>query len=102
MGVSFVMKNAKDLGCRKFEFRKPYPDDYPDALIRTVQRRVTIWRGDMARSLVFGPNGDAQPQMTSDALRNLEAARVRGHLQTTEPETEKGGPSQEQLVEATT
>jgi hypothetical protein len=79
-----------------------HPDDYPDALIRTVQRRVKIWRGDMARSLVFGPNGDAQPQMTSDALRNLEAARVRGHLQPTETETEKGGHSQEQMVEATT
>lgn len=68
----------------------------------TAVRRVKIWRGDMARSLVFGPNGDAQPQMTSDALRNLEAARVRGHLQPTEPETEKGGHSQEQMVEATT
>ncbi len=67
-----------------------------------VQRRVKIWRGDIARSLVFGPDGDAQPQMTSDALRNLEAARVRGHLQPTEPEIEKGGHSQEQMVEATT
>lgn len=78
-----------------------HPDDYPDALIRTVQRRVKIWRGDIARSLVFGPEGDAQQQMTSDALRNLEAPRVRGHLQPTEPETEKGEDLREQTAEAT-
>ena len=77
-----------------------HPDDYPDALIRTVQRRVKIWRADMARSLVFGPDGDAQPQMTSDALRNLEAARVRGHLEPTEPETNTGENLQEQMGEA--
>jgi hypothetical protein len=56
----------------------------------------------MARSLVFGPDGDAQPQMTSDALRNLEAARVRGHLEPTEPETNTGENLQEQMAEATT
>jgi len=35
-----------------------HPDAYPDALLRTVQRRVKIWRGDMARALVFGLNPD--------------------------------------------
>ena len=79
-----------------------HPDDCPDALIPTVQRRVKIWRADIARSFVFGPDGDAQPQMTSEALRNLEAAHVRDHLQPTEPETGKGGYSQEQMAEATT
>lgn len=31
------------------------PDAYPDKLIRTVQRRVKIWRREHARSLVLGP-----------------------------------------------
>ena len=68
---------------------------------RTVQRRVKIWRADMARSLVFGTDEDAQPQMTSDALRNLEAARVRGHLEPTEPDTTTGENPREQMGEAT-
>ena len=79
-----------------------HPDAWPDALIRTVQRRVKIWRADMARSLVFGTDEDAQPQMTSDALRNLEAARVRGHLEPTEPDTTTGENPREQMGEATT
>jgi len=81
---------------------RPRPERriYDDA-VRTVQRRVKIWRGDIARSLVFGPDGDAQPQMTSAALRNLEAPRVRGHLQPTEPETAKGEDLREQMPEAT-
>ena len=33
----------------------------------------------MARALVFGASAAAHPQMTSDALRNMEASRVRGH-----------------------
>ncbi|HEV8036506.1 hypothetical protein [Yoonia sp.] len=78
-----------------------HPNDYPDALIRTVQRRLKIWRADMARTLVFGTNDDVQPPMTSDALRNLEAARVRGHLEPTEPDTTTGKSSREQMSEAT-
>ena len=31
-----------------------YPDAYADHLLRTLQRRLKIWRGDMAHSLVFG------------------------------------------------
>ena len=33
------------------------PDCYPDALLRTVQRRLKIWRSEIASQLVFGiPN----------------------------------------------
>jgi hypothetical protein len=28
--------------------------DYPDALLRTLQRRLKVWRGEMAQALVFG------------------------------------------------
>ena len=31
-----------------------HPDRYPDGLLRTVQRRVKVWRGEMAHALVFG------------------------------------------------
>ena len=42
-----------------------HPEHYPDGLVRTVQRRLKIWRSDMAHALVFGrPDQSA----TSDAL----------------------------------
>ena len=31
-----------------------HPDDYPDSLIRTVQRRLKAWRRERAKSLVLG------------------------------------------------
>lgn len=39
--------------------QEAHPDAYCDGLIRTVQRRVKIWRGDMARALVYGADGGA-------------------------------------------
>lgn len=36
-----------------------YPGVYPDGLIRTVQRRMKIWRSTQANALVFGPFADA-------------------------------------------
>jgi hypothetical protein len=38
-----------------------YPDCYPDRLLRTVQRRLKVWRGEMARALVFGSAGSSRP-----------------------------------------
>ena len=38
-----------------------YPGRYADGLIRTVQRRIKIWRGARARDLMFGPFADAEP-----------------------------------------
>jgi hypothetical protein len=31
-----------------------YPGRYPDGLLRTVQRRLKVWRGEIASALVFG------------------------------------------------
>ena len=28
--------------------------EYPDALLRTLQRRLKVWRGEIAHALVFG------------------------------------------------
>ena len=55
-----------------------HPDAYPDGLLRTVQRRLKIWRAAMARELVFGTNHGAPELKAPDALRDLEASRVRG------------------------
>ena len=38
-----------------------YPDGYPDRLLRTVQRRLQVWRSEMARALVFGSVGSPRP-----------------------------------------
>ena len=42
-----------------------YPDSDPDRLLRTVQRRLKLWRSEMARALVFGsaepPRPDPMP-----------------------------------------
>jgi hypothetical protein len=40
-----------------------YPGEYPDGLIRTVQRRVKGWRRDRAHRMIFGiePGEAAQP-----------------------------------------
>jgi hypothetical protein len=79
-----------------------HPDAYPDGLIRTVQRRLKIWRGDMARELVFGTNGNAHPPMTPDALRTMKASRVRGHQEPPEAGTHESENPREQMAEATT
>jgi len=39
-----------------------YPNCYPDWLLRTVQRRLKVWRGEMARALVFGSPGASRPE----------------------------------------
>lgn len=36
------------------QLQSEHPDRYPDGLLRTVQRRVKVWRGEMAQALVFG------------------------------------------------
>jgi hypothetical protein len=37
--------------------QETYPGRYPDGLLRTVQRRLKIWRREIARALVFGRAG---------------------------------------------
>lgn len=32
-----------------------HPDEYPDHLLRTLQRRIKIWRKETAHAMVFGP-----------------------------------------------
>jgi hypothetical protein len=36
-----------------------YPGQYRDGLVRTVQRRLKIWRSALAHELVFGRDGAA-------------------------------------------
>ena len=92
-------QTGRELLCK---LQAAYPNTYPDALLRTVQRRLKTWRADMARALVFGTSSHAQPQMTSDALRNLEAPRARGHQESPESESCQSEKPREHLDEATT
>jgi hypothetical protein len=39
--------------------QETYPGCYPDGLVRTVQRRLKIWRSEIAHALVFGRAGGA-------------------------------------------
>lgn len=41
-----------------------YPDRYADGLLRTVQRRLKVWRAEMASALVFGLS---QPALSAAA-----------------------------------
>ncbi len=42
-----------------------YPGRYPDGLIRTVQRRLKVWRGEIASALVFGASQRASAALLS-------------------------------------
>ena len=79
-----------------------HPVSYPDGLIRTVQRRVKIWRAELARSLVFGDRADAHLLRASDALCNIGASRVRGPQEFPELGANESEHAREQLAEATT
>ncbi len=78
-----------------------HPETYPDGLLRTVQRRLKIWRAAMARELVFGTNHDAPILMAPDALRDIEASRDRGHQETTVDPAWPNEIHREHLPEAT-
>ena len=50
-----------------------YPGTYPEGQLRTLQRRLKVWRSEMARELIFGtsavPNGAAIGAATSAPTR---------------------------------
>jgi hypothetical protein len=37
-----------------------YPGAYPDRLLRTLQRRLKVWRGERAHTMIFGASGPAE------------------------------------------
>jgi hypothetical protein len=78
-----------------------HPEAYPDGLLRTVQRRLKIWRAAIARELVFGASQGASDQMTPDALRDVKASRAGGHQNPTIVLTSPNENHREHLVEAT-
>jgi hypothetical protein len=47
-----------------------YPGAYPDGLLRTLQRRLKAWRGEMAREMVFG-TGDGADAKESNTIPPL-------------------------------
>jgi hypothetical protein len=44
------------------------PGDYPDGLIRTVQRRLKIWRSEYAHALVFTHSSSSAGDLTGMGL----------------------------------
>jgi hypothetical protein len=66
-------QTARDL---LFKLQTAHPGAYPDGLLRTVQRRLKIWRAEMARDLVFGNGDDVAQLIVPDTLRNMEASRI--------------------------
>ena len=46
-----------------------YPGAYSDRLLRTLQRRVTIWRNEIAHAMVFGAmqSAPAESQLAAAA-----------------------------------
>jgi hypothetical protein len=79
-----------------------HPNVYPDGLLRTVQRRLKIWRAARARELVFGTNHGIPDPMSPDALRNVEVAHVRGRRDPTVELPPQNEIREEHLAEATT
>jgi hypothetical protein len=59
-----------------------YPEVYPDHLVRTVQRRLKIWRRESARALVLGKSDAVTTggELSGEALRWLRASRPAGKL----------------------
>ncbi|MHA7888789.1 MAG: hypothetical protein ACX937_15660, partial [Roseicyclus sp.] len=57
-----------------------HPGAYPDGLIRTVQRRLKIWRRESARALVLGDNDTvgASGGLSGEVLCWLRAPRPAG------------------------
>jgi hypothetical protein len=47
-------QTARELLARLKTTHSGAPADYPDAVLRTLQRRLKVWRAEMAHALVFG------------------------------------------------
>ena len=78
-----------------------HPEAYPDGLLRTVQRRLKIWRAAIASELVFGPKPGATILMPPGALRDVEASRAGGHQDPTVALASPNEIRREHLAEAT-
>ena len=50
------------------------PGAYPETLLRTLQRRVKQWRGDLARRMVFGTQDEAADHDRHEAMGMARAA----------------------------
>ena len=76
-----------------------YPGRYPDKLLRTLQRRVKVWRRERVHDLVFGPYdpGTMKPQPASAAAADsrLAAARLLAVAATSRPSAAPESPAGE-------
>ena len=57
---------------RRYIFTPPLtPGEYPDGLLRTVQRRVKVWRKEKATAMVFGEQGEMPTEESIPASREM-------------------------------
>ncbi len=52
-----------------------HPGRYPDCLLRTLQRRLKIWRAECARDMVFGPTKGVSDTGANDPAAMLTALK---------------------------
>ena len=73
------------------QLQAEYPGRYPDKLLRTLQRRVKVWRRERVYDLVFGPYGTESMKSESAATTavdsRLAAARLLTVAATSRPST---------------
>ena len=71
-----------------------HPGEYPDGLVRTVQRRLKIWRSALAHALVFGRDqGQPLTLHRTDALECAVARPTSNHRDAGAPRSIRLGSS---------
>jgi hypothetical protein len=60
--------------------QETYPGRYPDGLLRTVQRRLKIWRREIAHALVFGRAGQGASEPLTRSRSCDIPCRVSGQV----------------------
>ena len=48
-----------------------HPGEYPDGLLRTVQRRMKVWRKEKATAMVFGEQDEMPTEESIPASREM-------------------------------
>ena len=72
--------------------QETYPGRYPNGLVRTVQRRLKVWRGEMAHALVFGRAGGQSFKRIAGARRTglAVAPPLAAHFDVDRPHLDGG------------
>ena len=73
-----IARNLRIDALRRLQrLQSRYPGSYPDGQLRTLQRRLKIWRSEMARELIF----DTSAELNSAVERSAPSAPSRPDTQ---------------------